>query len=100
MRIGNTILIVVLTLGLLATATVFALRGSPSQPEGPTVEMLIVQLADGNEQVSRNAERALLDLGTDAIPYLDRATKSADPLLAARARRLLEDLVHPSTGLE
>lgn len=100
MRVGNTILIVLLTVGLLSAATFFALKDTPTQPAGPTVDFLIVQLANGDEQVSKEAELALLGLGSEAIPYLDRASRSSDRILASRARRLLKQIVDPSTGVE
>lgn len=93
-RVGNIALIVFLCGGLLATATVFALKDSqPSQPGGPTVDVLISQLGDEDEGVSRNAELQLRELGKEALPYLDQAARSSDPHLASRARKLLRELV-------
>lgn len=93
-RVGNIALIVVLCGGLLAAATVFALRDSqPSQPGGPTVDVLISELGSEDDGVSRNAEIQLRELGKETLPYLDQASKSSDPHLASRARKLMRELV-------
>ena len=100
-RIGNLLLIIVLTAGLLATATLFALRDAqPSQPDTPTVEMLMVQMGDEDETVAAQATLALRALGAEARPHLQRAARSSDTLLASRARRLLNEPSDPAGGIE
>lgn len=92
-RVGNITLIAVLCVGLLAAATVFAMNASePSQPGGPTVDVLISQLGSDDEAVSRNAEIQIRELGKGALPHLDQAAKSSDPRLASRARKLLREM--------
>jgi hypothetical protein len=94
MRIGNLLLIVVLVGGLLVGATVFALRDAPSPAPAPTdnLDLLILQLADGNVEVARRAEAALRRRGEEALGHLERAGRSADPALSIRARKLVEEM--------
>lgn len=102
MRIGNLILIVALCGGLMVAATVFALRTDPPAPVAPTdnLDLLILRLADGNVEASRQAETELRRRGKDALPHLTRAVGSSDPALSARARKLLDELTAPPRGVE
>jgi len=100
-RVGNIILIVVLSLGLLAAATFAVFIDEPPVVTGmPSMDLLIVRLADQDEGVSRSAEEALLGLDREAIPYLDAASKSSDPILAGRARLLLKKILSVDQGVE
>ena len=99
-KVGNTILIVVLSLGLLAAATYVALTHSPSQPDAPSTDLLIAQLAADDDAVAKSAEEALLELDEKAIPSLEAAAKSDDKILAARAKRLLKKILDASAGVQ
>ena len=94
MRIGNLILMVALIGGLMVAATVFALRDSDPPPPAPTADLdvLILRLADGNVEVSRLAETELRKRGKEAAAHLERASRSSDPALSARSKKLLEEL--------
>lgn len=102
MRIGNLFLIVALCAGLMVTATVFALRHDPPPAIAPTdnLDLLILRLADGNVEAWRQAETDLRRRGKEALPHLQRAVQSSDPALAARARKLLDELTAPPRGVE
>ena len=101
-RVGNVILIVLLTGGLLAAVTFVAIQSDPpqAQPVGESMEMLIVQLGDDDEATWKAAEAELRRLGEQALPHLERATRSADAMLATRSRRLFDKLTDPAGGVD
>jgi len=61
----------------------------------------LLRLLDSKEPViSAHAEEALLDLGSRAIPHLERAEKDAAPEKRDRLRRILKDIREFEAGLE
>jgi hypothetical protein len=57
-----------------------------SRPGDP--DLLVAQLADDDIEVRTRTESALIALGKRALPALERACRSVDPEIAARARQI------------
>ncbi len=83
----------------LVTGVAFALallspvRAVAGEPAGTDVEGLVRKLGSDDFKQRQAAEKALRKLGLEARPALQRAAKSSDPEISARAAALLEEIV-------
>lgn len=96
----NLVLIVVLSLGVVGAALALALQ-PPVSPAPPvfSAEKLLRHLSDSDPELSQNAADQIRRLGKEAVPFLHEAAASDDPVLAARARRLIVEIQPPAPAL-
>jgi tetratricopeptide (TPR) repeat protein len=74
---------------VLAVAAATAWAQEQKAGKRVDVEMLVDQLADERFGVRERAMRALIEVGEEALPALERAAKSDDAEVASRARRAI-----------
>lgn len=98
----NYLLMAVLSVGLLAGVTAFAVayssKGRQVQVSEDRIDALVNRLADSDEDVVKDARRMLLRIGADSVPRLRRALDSRDVQIrrhAAELIRLLETGIAP-----
>jgi hypothetical protein len=89
------ILMILLISGLMAAATLFALRSSPPPPKLDMMDLWIDRLGHPDSETAQKAEDALKTLGAEALPSLKRAAGSTNPQRARRSRQLL-NLLDPN----
>src|ERR1700728_2791040 len=73
--------------GILVAVVLLAvlpLLRDDSPPAKPTVEQLIEQLADKDFKVRQAAEKAIEEIGADALPALRKALEAKPPLEVSR----------------
>jgi hypothetical protein len=96
----NAVAMVVLTLGVIAGTGYFVLRRPVGAPDAVVSQKLLRSLADRDPDVSSEAATALRTMGSKAIPALEEASRSANPLLAERAQKVLAGLKPAPAPLE
>ena len=96
MRRLNLALMVVLTIGIIASAGYLALSGNGENGEDRTLEeqraKLFRKLADEDPDRRREAKNQLRAMGSAAIPILREAARSDDSRLVDQAKALLREL--------
>ncbi len=80
----------VLTAVVVLTAP---LPGDGSEPgDSAAIRRLVAQLGSDSHEAREDAEKRLAEIGAPAVSAIWEATKSGDPEVARRARRLMEQL--------
>lgn len=92
MKILNLVAMVVLIVGLLTAAAIFAVSGGELRSADIEVQELIARLADPDRDVQQEAEKKLLTRGDAAESPLANALRDASPELARRIRHVLDRL--------
>ena len=83
---------IVLTLGVIGGTGYFVLH-KPGGVQDPGVSpKLLRNLSDRDPDVSQDAAIAIRAMGPKAIPTLEEAVRSTNPLLSERAQKLLAEL--------
>jgi len=83
----------VVTVTILATAVFLP---APGRAEDDAAARLVEQLGDKDALKRDAAERALVEMGADALMVLEKAKGSDDPEVSMRARRAFEAVAHPA----
>jgi len=76
---------------LVALAAVLAVAGAPADEAADPrdIDRLVAELRAAEFTVRQAAELALVEIGPDALPALEKAARDPDPEVAMRARRAL-----------
>lgn len=99
-RILNLAAIIVGVLALLAGMTFAALRSSRPPARERDLGSIVEDLSHADPVVAQEAERELERRWPGSRPLLEEASRSDDPALSRRARRLLDRLTPPDGGIE
>jgi hypothetical protein len=89
----NAVLMALFAVAVIAAMAFLTLRPSPAQAVEPArIQRLVRKLGDADPEVRREGEAGLRQAGTVSIEPLRAAARSADPVLAGRASKLLAEL--------
>jgi len=89
----NAVLMAVFATALIAALGFLTLRPVPAQDVDPVqIQKLVRKLGDSDPDVRREGEAGLRQAGAASLSPLRDAAKSADPILAARASKLLAEI--------
>lgn len=89
----NAVLMAVFGVAIIAAMAFLTLRPAPAQDIDPVqVQKYVRKLGDADPDVRREGEAGLRQAGAASINPLREASKSADPVLSARASKLLAEL--------
>lgn len=74
-----------------------ATRSETARPDSARIDALVTLLADDDPKVGETIAQHLKEIGAAALPALEDAAGSPNPLLGARARTLVGDLKRDAT---
>lgn len=87
----NIIAMVILCMSIIVCACIFALNSGGKKVNNEIdINTLILKLDDEDPDIRTLAEKQLQDIKDDAKPYLEEASKSDNPNIRERARKILK----------